>query len=148
MAHYVARVSTPKPTKEAFDYMADLRNFTQWDPGVVRSVQMRGHEPGLGAIYDVTVKALGRESTLRYEVTDFEAPHRLRAVGKTGPFTSIDVIDVSEAIDGTTMVSYDATLLLAFPLSLGDALLDRSFQSIGDNAAAGMRTALDGTLVS
>jgi hypothetical protein len=148
MARYIARVTTSMSTVEAFSYMADLRNFSEWDPGVVSSVQVKGAGPGLGSQYDVTVKNVGVRSTLRYEVDDFESPNRLRAVGKAGPLTSIDVIDVSAADDGSTMVVYDATLLLPFPLSLGDVLLDRAFQKVGDRAVEGLRRKLDGKLVS
>jgi hypothetical protein len=58
------------------------------------------------------------------------------------------VIDVSAADDGSTMVVYDATLLLPFPLSLGDVLLNRAFQKVGDRAVEGLRRKLDGKLVS
>ena len=49
---------------------------------------------------------------------------------------------------GATVVTYDATLRLPFPLSLGDPILQRIFNRIGDKAAAGMESALEGELVS
>lgn len=147
MAHYIARVKTPMPPEQAFAYMSDLRNFEEWDPGVVDSTQVSGEEPGPDAVYDVTVKNAGKTSTLRYEVTDFEPPNRLRVVGKTGVLTSIDVIDVAPDGDGS-IVTYDATLVMPFPLSLGDRLLDKAFQGIGARAAEGMERVLDGELVS
>ncbi len=147
MAHYIARVKTLMSAERAFAYMSDLRNFEDWDPGVVDSKQVLGEEPGPDAVYDVTVKNAGRTSTLRYEVTDFEPPNRVRVVGKTGVLTSVDVVDVAPDGDGS-MVTYDATLVLSFPLSLGDRLLDKAFQRIGARAAEGLERALDGTLVS
>lgn len=146
MAHYVARVQTPMTPDKAFAYMADLRNFAEWDPGVARSEQVEGDGAGADAVYDVTIKAR-REMTLRYEVTEFDAPQRIKVVGKTRLLTSTDIVEVS-ATDEGTLVVYDATLDLPFPLSLGDALLAKTFQKIGDKAAAGMVKALDGTLVS
>jgi carbon monoxide dehydrogenase subunit G len=147
MAHYIARVRTDMPVEQAFAFMADVRNFEQWDPGVVRSVQVRGEGPSSDAVYDVTVDNAGREMTLRYEVTDHEPPNRVRIVGKATLLTSIDVIDVSDE-GGQTTVVYDATLVLPFPLSLADKLLDKAFQKIGDRAAKGMERALEGTLVT
>ena len=147
MARYIARVRTDMPVEQAFSYMADLRNFEEWDPGVVRSVQVVGDHPSSDAAYDVTVENAGREMTLRYEVTDFEPPNRVRVVGKTRFLTSIDVVDVDQT-DGATMVTYDATLVLPFPLSLVDPLLGRAFQKIGDRAARGLERSLGGTLVS
>lgn len=147
MARYVARVKTPRPVDEVFGYMADLRNFAEWDPGVVRSVQVQGEGPGPNAIYDLTVKAFGREMTLRYRVSDFVAPHRLTIEGRPGPFTSIDVITV-EAESDRTRVEYDATLEMSFPLSLLDRLIGAAVERISDRAAAGLARSLDGTLVS
>ena len=46
MAHYLVHVRTPMPPAEAFDYMADLRNFATWDPGVDRVDQVRGDGGG------------------------------------------------------------------------------------------------------
>ena len=34
MARYMTRVRTDMAPSEAFAYMADLRNFAEWDPGV------------------------------------------------------------------------------------------------------------------
>lgn len=146
MAHYVARIRTPMSPEDVFAYMADVRTFSEWDPGVVRSVQVAGDGPGPDAAYDVTVRAAGRELTLRYEVVEFDAPRRVKVVGKGFVFTSVDVIEVIVEEGGTTMV-YDATVTMPFPLSLGDSLLSRSFQTIGDKAAAGMEKALGGSMV-
>ena len=146
MAHYVARIRTPMVPEETFAYMADIRTFAERDPGVVRSVQVAGDGPGPDAAYDVTVLAGGRELTLRYEVVEFDAPRRVKVVGKGLVFTSVDVIEVIPEEGGSTMV-YDATLTMPFPLSLGDSFLSRSFQTIGDKAAAGMEKALAGSLV-
>lgn len=147
MARYIARVKTDMPVDEAFAYMSDLRNFEEWDPGITRSIQVAGEGPSLDAAYDLTVEIAGRESTMRYEVTDLEVPNRIRVVGKASLLTSIDVIDVVATDDGT-VVTYDATLVLPFPLSLGDRLLDKAFQRIGDRGARGMERRLGGTLVS
>ncbi len=147
MAHFMFCVKTPMSPERAFAYMSDLRNFEEWDPGVVDSKQVLREEPGADAAYDVTVKIAGRTSTLRYEVTDFEPPNRLRVVGKTGVLTSIDVVDVAPDEDGS-IVTYDATLVLPFPFSLGDRLLDKAFQKIGARAAEGLERVLDGTLVT
>ena len=34
MAKYVTTIRSPRSQQEAFDFMADLRNFEDWDPGV------------------------------------------------------------------------------------------------------------------
>ncbi len=147
MARYVARIRTDMSVEDVFAYMADVRNFEEWDPGVVRSVQVEGDGPGVGAVYDVTVPSFGREVTLRYTMTEYSPPGRFKVVGKSPLLTSIDVIEVSSGGDQTQFV-YDATLELKFPFSLGDALLTKTFNKIGDKAAEGMEKALRGALVS
>lgn len=147
MARYVARINTAMPVEDVFAYMADVRNFQEWDPGVLRSVQVEGDGPGVGAAYDVTVPSFGRELTLRYSMTEYSPPGRMKVIGKSPLITAIDVIEVKRDGDQTQFV-YDATLKLKFPFSLGDAFLTKVFNKIGDKAAAGMEKALGGTLVS
>ncbi|MBL8775320.1 MAG: SRPBCC family protein [Acidimicrobiales bacterium] len=146
MARYVTRVQTPLSADEAFDYVADLTNFAEWDPGVRRSVQVAGAGSELGAAYDVTVAAVPRDLTLRYEVVEHDAPRSCLVVARSGVFTSTDRITVVPDGDGS-IVTYDAELTLNGPLGLFDPLLRLAFGRIGDRAAAGLRRALDGVAV-
>jgi len=147
MAHYVVHVATPRSRKEAFDYMADLANFAEWDPGVERSEQVAGDGPALGAAYDVTVESIGRPLTLRYEIVEFEPSERFIARAESTLFTSVDTITVSDRA-GDVVVTYDAELTLNGLLGLADPLLGLAFNRIGDRAAAGLVRALDGDKVA
>ena len=146
MARYVTRVKTPLAAAAAFDYVADLTNFAEWDPGVQRSVQVAGAGSELGAAYDVTVAAVPRDLTLRYEVVEFDPPRTCLVVARSAMFTSTDRISVVPDGDGS-MVTYDAELALNGPLGLFDPVLRLAFGRIGDRAAAGLRRALDGVAV-
>ena len=55
MARYVTTVRSAKTPREAFAYMADLRNFAEWDPGVKTVKQVEGSGGGKDAVFDVTV---------------------------------------------------------------------------------------------
>lgn len=146
MARYVTEVATSLPPDAAFAYLADLRHFADWDPGVPRSVQVRGDGPGADAAYDVTVAAVPRDLVLRYEVVEHDPPRTLLVVARNAVFTSRDRITVEA--DGTgSVVTYDAELRLNGPLGLFDPVLRLAFGRIGDRAAAGLRRALDGTAV-
>ena len=147
MARYIARVRTDIAPEAVFAYLADLRNFAEWDPGVASSEQVRGDGPGPDAAYDVTVSNGGRDMSLRYEVVEYDAPRRVKVLARTALFRSIDEIEVVATGDGSLAV-YDALLKMPFPLSLGDRLLARRFNEIGDRAATGLEAALEGTLVS
>jgi carbon monoxide dehydrogenase subunit G len=146
VARFVATVAIPRQPAEAFDYLADLRNFAEWDPGVVSSTRIAGAGFGVGTEYDVTVRTAGSDTTLRYRVTDFDPPASMRIVGSTRFLASIDEIRVEPTGEGAR-VTYDAELKLRGPLRIFDRLLQPAFDRIGAKAAAGLGTALDGQLL-
>lgn len=147
MARYVTTVRTPMPPAEAFAYMADLRNFASWDPGVTRVDQVTGDGPGSHAAFDVTVKAFPRALTLRYETRLYEPDTRLVVRADSSTLTSVDEVTVAADGDGS-LVTYDAELTLRGLFRVFDLGLGLVFDRIGDRAAAGLRDALDGTEVA
>lgn len=140
MAHYITTVSTSLSPEAAFAYMADVRHFADWDPGVTRAVRVQGDGLSVGSAYDLTVKA-GGTSIMRYVVKQMDAPRRLLLVAKTTFFLSEDEIRVEPEAQGAR-VTYDATLSLNGPLKCFDPFLHLAFQRIGDRAAAGLRRVL------
>ncbi len=141
MARYVTTVRSAKTPREAFAYMADLRNFAEWDPGVKAVRQVEGSGGGPDSVFDVTVVAPGPDLTLRYVTEEHDAPHNLLVVARSSVFTSIDRITVEP--DGTgSVVTYDADLRLNGVLRVGDLGLRLVFGQIGDRAAAGLRRVL------
>ena len=141
MARYVTTVRTAKTPQEAFDYMADLRNFAEWDPGVKAVRQVQGAGGGPDSVFDVTVAGIGRDLTLRYLTEEYDAPRNLLVVARSSVFTSIDRITVEP--DGTgSVLTYDADLRLNGVLRVGDLGLRLMFGWIGDRAAAGLRRVL------
>ena len=141
MARYVTTVRTAKTPQQAFTYMADLRNFAEWDPGVKAVRQVKGSGGGPDAVFDVTVAGPVVDLTLRYVTEEYDAPRNLLVVARSTVFTSIDRITVEP--DGTgSVVTYDADLRLNGVLRVGDLGLRLVFGVIGDRAAAGLRRAL------
>jgi carbon monoxide dehydrogenase subunit G len=148
MARYVVRVRTLMPPAEAFAYMADLTNFSEWDPGVDRVEQVDGNGAGLGAAFDVAVKVPGRTMTLRYDTVAFDgASNTMTAFAQNAWMTSEDTVTVEADGDGS-IVAYDAELKLKGLLGLSDPLLGLMFNQIGDRAAAGLVEALAGERVA
>jgi len=142
VARYVTKVRTRRPPEEVFAYMADLRNFAKWDPGVSRVVQVEGHGGGLGAVFDVTVNTRNKQA-LRYRTAIFNPTHELLVVAKTRSLTSQDRITV-DADRAGSIVTYDATLRLNGARRVGSPLLHFMFNRIGDRASAGLCRALEG----
>ena len=141
MARYVTTVRSAKTPREAFAYMANLRNFAEWDPGVTAVRQVEGSGGGPDSVFDVTVAAPGRDLTLRYVTEEYDAPRHLLVVARSLVFTSIDRITVEPDGKGS-VVTYDADLRLNGVLRVGDLGLRLVFGQIGDRAAAGLRRAL------
>ena len=146
MARYVVHVRTPRSPSAAFAYMADLRNFAEWDPGVVRAEQTEGDGPGLDAVFAVTVKAFPRALTLDYRTTSYDPPNVVVADAHSSRLRSLDTITVRPDGDGS-VVTYDARLTLSGLLGVANPLLGLAFTRIGDRAAAGLLRVLDGVRV-
>jgi carbon monoxide dehydrogenase subunit G len=147
MARYVVHVRSPRPTADAFAYMADLANFAEWDPGVENVEQVQGDGPGPDAAFDVTVKGIGRSLTLRYHTTHHDPPTTIVARAQSRLLTSLDTVTVRE--DGAgSVVTYDAELTLNGLFGLADPFLGLGFKRIGDRAAEGLITVLEGERVA
>lgn len=147
MARYVTRLHTDRPAEEVFAYLADLRSFAEWDPGLRAVTQVEGEGGGPGTVFDVTVAGVGMDLTLRYRTVEHDAPRSLRVLAEHPLLVSDDRITV-EADDHGAVVTYDADLRLRGLLRLGDLGLRLVFGRIGDRAAAGLRRALDGVEVA
>jgi hypothetical protein len=137
MPHFQASVRCPWTADRAYDYLADLEHFEDWDPGTVRAEQVAPDA------YDVTVKTFGREMTLRYEVVEAAPPRHLRLVAQTRTLRLVDEITIEDASAGC-VVTYDATLTLKGPLAILSPLFAPGFKRTVDRGAAGLRTALEG----
>ena len=141
MANFVDTIETPWSAEDAFAYMADVRNFAEWDPGTRRAVLAVGDGPGLGAAYDLDLKVGPATLTWRYEIIEWDPPHRLVVRAETGTLTSVDEIRVQPAGSGAT-VSYDTTLTLHGVARLSEPVLALALQRIGNRGADGLRAAL------
>jgi len=142
MARYVATIPSSKTPAEAFAYMADLRNFAEWDRGIIRVEQIKGSGAGLGTIFDITVKGMGgKDSVLRYETTEYDEPTNVLVKGRNWMFTSIDRITVVPTATGCD-VTYDAILTANWIIAPMNILLGRVFNKVGDSATRGLRKVL------
>ena len=146
MARYRNTVRTDLPPADAFAFMADLRNFERWDPGVQAVTQVDGDGGGPDATFDVVVDAPGDGITLRYRTTEWDAPRSMVVRAESKAFTSLDRVEVEPDRDGS-VVRYDAELRLNGLLGVFDVLLRPVFDRIGGRAAEGLQRALDGVKV-
>ena len=142
MATYCARVTSPRPPEEVFDYMARFSNAAEWDPGVTEATEADPGPPTLGSTYRLKVRAFGRSVPLDYRISEFDRPHRVVLSAANSMVRSTDVIEVSAGPEGGSTLTYDATLGLTGVAALFTPLVDLSFRRIGDRAIVGFRAAL------
>ncbi len=143
MAHYEVTIASPLSQQEAFERLAAVERFQEWDPGVSAGKQIEGDRPGVGASFELEVKGfVGNSLPLVYKTTSFDEPFRFVIVAESKALRSDDVITVVEAGSGCE-VTYAADLVLLGLFAIGNPLLGLAFDRIGDRAAAGLRTFLE-----
>jgi hypothetical protein len=142
MATYRTRIESSREPAALFTYMARFSNAAAWDPSVTEAEELQPGPPALGSSYRLVVKSFGRSLPLQYRIIEFDENRRVVLRAENGWLRSTDVIEVAAAAEGRSTLSYDATLSLKGPLAIFSPVLQRPFQRLGDQAAAGLRTAL------
>ena len=143
MAHYEVTISSPLSQQEAFDRLATVERFVEWDAGITKAEQIEGDGPGVGSTYILTIKGFaGGPMPLEYKTTAFEAPERFVIISDGKSLRSDDVITVVADGDGC-QVTYSADLKMKGALSVINPVLNLLFNRIGDKAVAGLRPFLD-----
>ena len=140
MARFIEAIDVPLAPDKAFAYLADFSRTQEWDPGVTHAKRLTRGKIRAGSRFHVEVAFLGGTLALEYEITEFDAPHRLVLVGSNDWLKSIDEITFAPRHDGTR-ITYEARLGLAGVAHLADPLLNLGFQSVGARAAEGLRLA-------
>lgn len=141
MAHYRGQIDSPRSVEETFDYIADFRSITEWDPTAVEA-EMLGDAPGTGTRFRVLVRLAGRENEFVYTTIAYDRPDRFVLRAETSTVVSEDIVTVSAAPGGGARLIYDADLRPKGLMKLADPVLGLLFKRLGDNAAAGLRRAL------
>jgi carbon monoxide dehydrogenase subunit G len=137
MPQFVTSVKTSMSREEAFDYMTDLRNLPDWDPGVSSAEKIGAGEVEKGSAFDVVASG----AKLTYVVIEFDRPARA-IVEADGPrLRSYDVITIEPAADGS-IVTWDATLELKGIFRAFSPVLALMFDRIGAKAEAGLQSTL------
>ena len=138
MARFVTSVKTSLSQEEAFDYMTDLRNLADWDPGVSSSEMVGSGDVEKGSSFDVVASG----AKLTYVLVEFDRPNRAVADANSNPrLRSYDVITIEPTVDGS-IVTWDATLTLKGLFKVFAPALALMFDRIGAKAEEGLQAAL------
>jgi hypothetical protein len=141
VAQYLARIESPWTAERTFAFMADMRQFAHWDPNIKSVTQVRREGAGEGSAWDVTVRGLMGDITLRYETVAYAPPRRVVLRAATRRMESLDEVRI-ETDGRQVVIVYDAQLWLRGPLAVLNPLLGLVLRRIGNRAAAGLRELL------
>lgn len=142
MATLHERVETRLPIDEAFAFIADFANASQWDPGTATSERIGPDGPvGVGARYRLGVRIGGGVRPMEYRIVTFEPPTRVVLRGEGSNVSAVDEIRFGRNGEGT-VVDYTAHIQLTRWMRLLEPFAGGAFRKIGEQAAAGMRQAL------
>jgi hypothetical protein len=134
-------VIVERPLKAVFDYLSDFTSTTNWDPGTVTTVRQYG-DGGIGTTYLNTSRFLGRETELTYVVRELVDEQLIQLHGGNEKVTAVDTMTFRSVPSGTE-VTYAAEFTFKGPARFVAPLLRAAFTRHGNEAAAGLRTALN-----
>jgi carbon monoxide dehydrogenase subunit G len=141
VATYSTDIQAAKGQEEVFEYMATFSNAREWDPGVVDGEALTPGPAAVGSVYRLGVRLAGRVVRFDYEVLELDRPRRVVLRATHGHLVSTDTITVEGTGPGSR-VRYEAVLEARGLLRLASPLIDRSFSTMADRGAAGLRAAL------
>ncbi len=134
------QVAAAAPAAPVFAYLSDFTTTTEWDPATVRTERLAG-DGGIGTTYRNVTRFAGRETELRYVVTEHVSPRTLTLRGENGTVVATDTIAVEPGPAGCR-VTYTARFEMRGAWRAVAPLLRPAFRRLGDDAEAGLRAAL------
>jgi hypothetical protein len=75
---FEATVTIDRPIDEVFAFLADGTNDPKFSPRVLEIAKTTDGPPGVGTVYRSTVKDAGMKTQREFELTQFEAPTKIR----------------------------------------------------------------------
>ena len=75
---FEATTHIDRPIEEVFAFLADGTNDPKFSPRVIEIAKTTDGPPGVGTIYRSTVKDAGMKTKREFELTEFDAPTRIR----------------------------------------------------------------------
>jgi len=137
----VRTVRVDKPIETVYAYLSDFTNTTEWDPGTVKTTRVSG-DGGVGTTYANTSRFAGRRTQLTYVTTELSSPTRIVLRGENTTVVATDQMELRSVGSGTE-VTYTAEFAFNGIAKHLTPLLKAPIRKLGDEAAEGMRNALN-----
>jgi carbon monoxide dehydrogenase subunit G len=92
-----------RPIEEVFAFLADGTNDPKFSPRVQEIAKTTDGPPGVGTVFESTVKDAGMTTKRQFELTAFDAPTRIRWVERSKNMVSVSEggYDLAPEADGT-----------------------------------------------
>jgi carbon monoxide dehydrogenase subunit G len=132
-----------RPLEEVFKYTADFSNSAEWDPGVDSA---KADQPGpvkVGSSYSLEGTFGPSTLPMRYEVVEYEPPHRVVLQGRGERFDALDTMEFTDWSEGSTRISYTAEITLFGPLRFLGPLMNWPLDRMGEKALDGLVETLE-----
>ena len=146
VATYETVLQIPRSVDEVFAFVSDYRNAAAWDPRTYAVEKTTEGPIGIGTRFVLTGGLLREDLVKRihlprrlagmalpYDMTTFDPPNEFTLEGESWAVRYRDHLEFSAQGAGTRL-RYAAELELKGPMALGEPLMRRTFQRIGDDA--------------
>ena len=140
-----ASVVIDKPIDEVFAFLADGENDPKFSPRVLEIRKTTDGPTGVGTIYESTVKDAGMKTKRKFEITEFEAPTRIRWAERSKNLVTASKggYDLAEESQGRTQLTFHNVLEgHGFGKLIAGAAL-RAAQKDSDNFAGRIKAAVE-----
>jgi carbon monoxide dehydrogenase subunit G len=138
---YRREIEVPTTADATFEYLSDLANAAEWDPGIAEARRLTPPPTAVGSRFEVVALFRGRRQRFEYVVTELRPGSRVTLRGQGEKARSDDVIEVAAAADGAR-VTYEADLRLKGIYRLAEPFLGSTFRRMGDDALDGLAARL------
>jgi uncharacterized protein YndB with AHSA1/START domain len=140
-----ATVLIERPITEVFAFLADGENDKKFSSRVVEIAKATDGQPGVGTVYKSVVKDAGVKTNREFELTEFEAPTRIRwrersknlVVAPEGGY------DLVEAGEGTQLTFFNELQGRGIGVLIAGFAL-HSARKGADEFAEAIKTAIEG----
>ncbi len=104
-----ATVVIDRPIEEVFAFLADGENDPKFSSRVLEIAKRTDGPPGVGTVYASTVKDAGMKTKREFELTEFEAPRKIRWAETSKNLVTAPEggYDLSPAGDGTSVTFFN-----------------------------------------
>jgi uncharacterized protein YndB with AHSA1/START domain len=104
-----ATVVIDRPIEQVFAFLADGENDPKFSSRVLEIAKTTAGPPGVGTVYASTVKDAGMKTKREFELTEFEAPSKIRwaEISKNLVTAPEGGYDLAPAGDGTSVAFFN-----------------------------------------